>query len=47
MEKTILAVLLLLTVSAALTAADGSYQAAAKGLLSSSKSLKDKLICLE
>ena len=31
MEKTILAVLLLLTVSAALTAADGSYQAAAKG----------------
>ena len=53
MEKTILAVLLLLTV-AVLTAADGSYQADAAKITklsnllgSSSKSLKEKLICLE
>ena len=52
MEKTILAVLLLTV--AVLTAADGSYQADAAKITklsnlfgSSSKSLKEKLICLE
>ena len=53
MEKTILAVLLLLLTVAVLTAADGSYQADAAKITklsnllgSSSKSLKEKLICM-
>ena len=54
MEKTILAVLLLLTVAVLTAADDGSYQADAAKITklsnlfgSSSKSLKEKLICLE
>ena len=52
MEK-LKTMLLLLTVSAVLTAADDSYEAAAKITMLSNvvgsplKSLKDKLICLE